>query len=93
MTTTAKAQAQETRHNNKNRDTNGNDVKEIKTNDTEKVTGKKEQKISVSYTVKSFANNINKMVEAKMVTEEEQKQLKELHKSITQRWLNQGFGF
>ena len=34
MTTTAKAQAQETRHNNKNRDTNGNDVKEIKTNDT-----------------------------------------------------------
>lgn len=52
---------------------------------------KKKQKISVSYTLKAFANNIKKMHEAKLLTKEEEKNLSELHKIVVHRWIGLEF--
>lgn len=48
----------------------------------------KKRKISVSYTLKAFQQNIIKCKEAKMITELEFQQLMELHSTIVQRWIS-----
>lgn len=56
------------------------------------VTGKKKQKISVSYTVKAVGQHIKKLHEAKMTTEEENKTLLEIHKKLIERWISMEMG-
>ncbi len=62
------------------------DVKELEVVSKEVVVEKK-QKISVSYTLKSFANNANKLKEAKMITEEEYTKLALLHENMVKTWI------
>lgn len=52
---------------------------------------KKEQKISVSYTLKAFSNNIKKMHEAKLLTKEEEQELLKIHTTAVHRWIGLEF--
>lgn len=48
---------------------------------------KKQQKISISYTLKAMANNTKKLEEALILTKEEAEVLKEIHKNAVNRWI------
>lgn len=48
----------------------------------------RKQKISVSYTVKAFAQNIERLNEAKMITPEEMEILTNVKKEIIHRWIS-----
>lgn len=67
------------------------EINKIEVKETTEVKETKKQKISTSYTIKAFANNINKMQEAKLITKEEQQQLLELHNTIVHRWIGLEF--
>lgn len=47
----------------------------------------KKQATSISYTMKATANNMKKLKELKLVTDEEFEKLKEIHKSAMMRWV------
>lgn len=49
---------------------------------------KKEKKVSTSYTLKSYKNNIDKLEHGKMITHEEAEQLKDLYKKMVNRWVS-----
>lgn len=48
---------------------------------------KKKQAVSISYTLKSFKENINKFRDAELVTKEQADALDELHKEIAVAWV------
>lgn len=52
---------------------------------------KKTQKISISYTLKAFANNIKKMHDAKLLTKEEETELLKIHNTAVKRWIGLEF--
>ena len=49
----------------------------------------RKQKISVSYTLKAFGQNVNRLSQAKMLTTEEQEELNNLKKRLIERWIGQ----
>ena len=51
----------------------------------------KQPKISVSFTLKSLKNNITRLAEAKMLTEEELRKLKEIQQTAVKRWIGHEF--
>lgn len=55
--------------------------------ETQNTETKKERNVSVTYTLKSFSKSVNKMKKARMITDEEHKQLSEMYKNITARWI------
>ncbi len=67
------------------------DLKRIEVKDEEEVKPKKKQKISVSYTLKSFGNNVKKLKEAKLITEIEEVMLKEMHVKLVKTWVGLEF--
>lgn len=54
---------------------------------------KKEQKISISYTLKSLGANIDKIDEAKILKNEEIRILRELHERAVKYWIGLEFKF
>lgn len=48
---------------------------------------KKERKPNTIYTLKAFKAYINKIEEQKLLTNEEMKQLRHLHRVMTNRWI------
>lgn len=53
----------------------------------EEIMGKKEKKVSITYTLRAFKNNADKLRLAKMITEEEEKTLKDIHAKMLNRWI------
>jgi len=51
---------------------------------------KAERNPSLSYTVKSFTGVIRKMKKLKMLTEEEETQLRAIHKNVVAKWVSIG---
>ncbi len=91
-----KAQKQEQAQDKKNRSTNGETITEMKNKqlnvDTqEEPKEKKKQKVSISYTLKSFGENIKKLEENKIINIEDAKVLKEIHKKAIQYWIGTQF--
>lgn len=70
---------------------NGNvtDIEEIKVVDAKVV---KKQGVSISYTLKSQAENVRKLLEAGLVTDEEKIQWMALQEIVTKRWMQKEFG-
>lgn len=66
-------------------------TKAIEVKNEEIVKSKKEQKVSISYTLKSFGENIKKFEEAKLATKEEVEEVKKLHKTLVERWIGLEF--
>lgn len=60
--------------------------------DVTKPKEKKEQKVSISYTLKSFSENIRKLRDNKIVTKEEADKLEEIQKKAVQTWIGLEFG-
>lgn len=56
-----------------------------------KANEKKKQKVSVSYTLKAFGNNINKLIDEKIVTKEDGQKLKEVHEKAVKYWIGLQF--
>lgn len=53
---------------------------------------KKKQKTSIIYTLKSYKNNMEKLKESKMITNEEYNQLNEIHVKMLHRWIGLEMG-
>lgn len=53
---------------------------------------KKEQKVSVSYTLKAMKNNIDKLIENKIITAEDGKTMTAIHKKAVQHWIGLEMG-
>jgi len=49
---------------------------------------KKTRKASATYTMKSYVNNAKKLLAMKLITEEEAKQLAEIHNNVINRHIN-----
>ncbi len=88
-----KAKAQEARNEEKNRTTNGEEIKEIKA--TEEVVTeekpKRTQAVSISYTLKAFSNNIEKLSEAGMITEEERLKAMQVKDAAVSKYIKDKF--
>ena len=54
---------------------------------------KKQQKVSISYTLKSFKENIKKLSEAKIVDEKDSETLKSIYIKAKEHWIGQEFDF
>lgn len=63
-------------------------VEEMQTTETTMGKEKKKQKVSTSYTIKSYANNIKKLEETKMITREEGDTLRHIYKKMVDRWVS-----
>ncbi len=85
---------QEEVQNKKLRGTNGEDIKKLNVKGEEeiKVKKKKEQKVSVSYTLKSFKNNNRKLAECETITPEQYATLEEIRTEATQKYINSEYG-
>lgn len=55
-------------------------------------TEKKKQKISVTYTLKSFSENIKKLKELELLDEETTKILEEVHAKVVNNWTKKFLG-
>lgn len=53
----------------------------------------KKQKVSISYTLKSFSNNITKLEDEKIITKEEGTVLKEIRDKAVKHWIGLEFNF
>lgn len=61
-------------------------AQEFETKTTMK-TEKRKQKISVSYTLTAFANNVKRMEEAKLITQEELQIIKQIYNKAIEHWI------
>lgn len=53
---------------------------------------KTEKKISVTYTIRAYKANAEKLKKAKMITEEEETILQEIHQKMLNRWISLEMG-
>lgn len=74
------------------------EIENIETNATEpqnenpRPEAKKQQKVSISYTLKAMANNTNKLEENKIIKKEEADELRKIHKIAVERWIGLEMG-
>ena len=54
--------------------------------------GKKEQKVSISYTLKAISEHIKKLHENGFITDEEAATMKTVHKSAVQKYMQKELG-
>lgn len=81
---------QEKRHNEKNRTTNGEDIKEIKV-EVEEVKEVKKQAISKSYTLKALGKNIDKLEKVELITKEEAETLRGIKSKAIMKYMETAF--
>lgn len=62
-------------------------AEEIKVTDAVVETGKKKQKASASYTLKSFKENNRKLEELGLITKETKEHLDQLQKKAVEKWI------
>ncbi len=66
-------------------------TKEMEVKDEEVVKTKKEQKVSISYTLKSLKGNIEKLRDNKIITKEETEVITKVYITAIQRWIGTQF--
>lgn len=64
-----------------------NEIVVVGAEEVKPTTEKKKQKVSISYTLKSFKENIRKLVTEKIITVEDGEALKQIHRKAVEHWI------